>query len=192
MTGGQNTDSKPRVILFKSQSCPHCPGVLKIFRQLEQQGRLAGLKVYDVASDDELAAQYGVRSVPWFKIGTLEFQGLHSAAELGYWVAHAGSTEGIKKYIIEQLEAGRLHGVAKRLKTDPVWQTVMLEIIADLHSPMQARIGIGAILEGLAGDPLLVSLIPALGKLSRHAEHSVRIDACHYLCLLYTSDAADE
>lgn len=183
MTDRHDASRKPHVILFKSQSCPHCPTVLKIFRQMEQQDRLAGLKVYDVAQESELAAAYGVRSVPWFKIDSLEFQGLHNPTELDYWVSHAGSSEGIKKYMIEQLEAGQLHGITKYLKTDPIWQTAMLDIIADLQSPMQARIGIGAVLEELAGAPLLVSLIPAFAELSRHNDHSVRADACHYLGL---------
>ena len=179
----QNSAPKPHVLLFKSQACPHCPTVLKGFSRLKQQGRLADLQVYDVAQESELAAHYGVRSVPWFRIETLEFQGLHSAAELEYWVSHAATSEGIQKYIIEQLEGGQLQNMAKKFTSEPGWLNIALDIIADLQSPMQARIGIGAILEGLAGTPLLVSLIPALGKLTRHGAHSVRIDACHYLGL---------
>ena len=183
MPQAQPSAGKPHVLLFKSSSCPHCPTVLRILTHMLEQGRLAELQVYDVAQESELAAQYGVRSVPWFSIEALEFQGLHSAAELEYWVDHATSHEGIKKYITEQLEAGHLPVISDKLSSEPGWLAHALEIIADLQSPMQARIGIGAILEDLAGAPALVALVPALGALTRHDAPTVRSDACHYLGL---------
>ena len=183
MSQAHTAADKPHVLLFKSPSCPHCPTLLKIFTQMAQQGRLSGLQVLDVTQESELAAQYGVRSVPWFRIAALEFQGLHSAAELDYWVNHATTNEGIKKYITEQLEAGHLSDISEKLSSEPGWLDLALEIIADVHSPMQARIGIGAMLEGLAGKPALISLVPALGRLTRHDARSVRCDACHYLGL---------
>ena len=172
---------KSRAILFTSKQCPHCPSVKKILMELNQSGELAQLDIYDIAEDHELVEQYKVRSVPWFKISELEFQGLHTAGELRYWVEKANTEEGVLRYLTDNLNEGRLSTVEKLIKQHHDYLTIALRILEDVTAPIQVRIGLGAVLEDLAGTPLMDSLLPALEKLTEHKDHRVRGDACHYL-----------
>jgi hypothetical protein len=175
--------TRPNVLLLIATGCSICPVVHKILAQLNTDGKIDHFEVVNISQQPQVAAQYGVRSVPWFRIGELEFQGLHSAAELDYWVTHALSDEGIKKYLIEELEAGQLPAIEQLMHQHPDWLRISLSIIADMQAPIQARIGLGAIFEGLQGNPLLSALVPALAELTRHTDQRVRGDACYYLGL---------
>lgn len=180
---GATTQDRPDVLLLIATGCNICPIVHKLLTQLKQAGKIANLEVVNLSQQPELAKKYNVRSVPWFRIGNLEFQGLHSAAELDYWVGHALSEEGINKYLSEELEAGHLPAIEQLIRRHPDWLRISLSIIADMEAPIQARIGLGAIFEGLQGDPQLQALVPALSELSQHADQRVRSDACYYLGL---------
>jgi HEAT repeat protein len=48
---------------------------------------------------------------------------------------------------------------------------------------LSSRIGIGVVLEEFIGEPLLITLIPTLGKLTQHKDVRIRADAYHYLGL---------
>lgn len=180
---------RPDVLLLIASGCAICPVVHKILSQLDTDGRLKHLEVINISQQPQAAQIYGVRSVPWFRIGDLEFQGLHSAPELDYWVSHALSDEGIEKYISEELEAGHLAAIQRLVRQHPHWLHNALSIIADLQAPIQARIGLGAVFEDLQGDPLLRELVPALAALTQHTEKQVRADACYYLGLSGSSAA---
>lgn len=174
---------RPNVLLLIASGCAICPVVHKILSQFNTEGKLNRFEVINISQQPELAARYGVRSVPWFRIGELEFQGLHSAAELDYWVSHAQHPEGIQKYLIEELEAGHLNAILQLIRQHPHWLRIALAIIADLQTPIQARIGLSAVFEDLQGDPLLQELVPALADLTRHTDKQVRADACYFLGL---------
>ena len=55
---------------------------------------------------------------------------------------------------------------------------------------MTVRIGVGAAIEELAGSASLADAVPALGALTRSDAPQVRADACHYLGLTGSPDAA--
>ncbi|MGD8783859.1 MAG: HEAT repeat domain-containing protein [Thioalkalispiraceae bacterium] len=176
-----NSTATNRAILFTAKQCPHCPSVKKILRQLEESGKLASLDIFDIAENPEQAQQYRVRSVPWFRIGDLEFQGLHNASELAYWAENADTNEGILTYLIDKFKQGKLGEVESLFRLHPDWLEIAIQIVADLDTPLQARIGFGAVLEGLAGTPQLEKLLPQLEALTRNRDHRIRSDACHYL-----------
>ena len=176
-------------ILFTSKQCPHCPAVSKILKELNQSGKLATLDVFDIAKDQAQAEQYNIRSVPWFKIAELEFQGLHSVGELSYWAEKAGSEEGILRYFIENLEAGKLSLVESLINHHPTWLNIAMQILADVMTPIQARIGLGAVVEGFANTPILEDTLPALEKFSQDGDHRIRGDACHYLGFINTPES---
>jgi len=180
-----------RAILFTSKQCPHCPAVSKVLKELNQSGKLAALDVFDIAQDQKQTEQYNVRSVPWFKIAELEFQGLHTAGELTYWVEKAGSEEGILRYLIESLEAGKLSQVESLITKHPSWLNIAMQILADVTAPIQARIGLGAIIEEFANTPILENSFPVLKKLSQDDDHRIRGDACHYLGFIDTPDSKE-
>ena len=178
-------------ILFTSKQCPHCPSVSKILKQLDQEGKLASLDIFDISQEQTLAQKYQIRSVPWFKIADLEFQGLHSAGEINYWTEKAGEEEGILRYLIENLEADKLGQVETLIKQHPDWLNIALQILADVTAPIQARIGLGAVIEGLENTELLEGVLPSLEKLTQHEDHRVRGDACHYLGFIKTAKSKE-
>jgi thiol-disulfide isomerase/thioredoxin len=180
---------QPDVLLFIATGCAICPVVHKILAQLKADGKIAKFDVVNISENPQLAAEFGIRSVPWFRIGKLEFQGLHSAAELESWVEYANTDAGVQKYLIEELEAGHLPAIERLLRQHPAWLQIGLAIIADMQAPIQARIGLGAVFEDLQGEALLLDLVPALSELSRHADQRVRGDACYYLGLTAASTA---
>jgi len=156
---------------------------------MEQEKFISQLEVINITQQPELAQQYGVRSVPWFRIGDLEFQGLHGAAELRYWAQHGQQQDGMRKYMIEQFEAGQLPVVERLIRRQPRWLAVGLSLIADMEAPIQARIGLGAVLENLQNQQVLRDQVTALSALARHADSRVRGDACYYLGLSGSPEA---
>lgn len=183
------TRALPDVLLLTATGCAICPVVNKILTRLKQEDRIGNFDVINITQQPELAEKYNVRSVPWFRIGELEFQGMHSASELEYWASHALSDEGIAKYLIEELEAGHLVSIEQLVRKHPHWLRTSLSIISDMTAPIQARIGLGAIFEGLQGDPVLQNIVPELTTLSHHADPRVRGDACYYLGLSGAAEA---
>jgi len=180
---GTTIPAQPDVLLLIATGCSICPVVHKILAQLKQDGRIGKFDVVNITEHPDLAVKNSVRSVPWFRIGELEFQGMHSATELEFWTRHALSDQGVIKYLIEELEAGHLPAIEQQIRKHPDWLRISLSIIADMESPIQARIGLGAIIEGLQGDPMLQTIVPELSHLSRHNDPRVRGDACYYLGL---------
>lgn len=177
------------ILLFTSTHCPHCPSLISAFEYFQKQGQVSNLEIINLEQHPEKARQYHVRSVPWFKIGDLEFQGLYSQKELSYWVESAKTETGIREYIIKELEAGKLAQLEGKILTLPGWLPITVSIIGDMQAPMQARIGVGAILEDLAGNAQLEQVIQPLGELSRSSDARVRGDACHYLGMIDHDDA---
>ena len=131
-----------------------------------------------------LAEKFNVRSVPWFKINNLEFFGAHTSAEIEYWVSHAHTPTGILRYITETLEAGQLKQIEDLIRKYPEWLAISLQILADSTSPIQARIGLSAVIENFAGDEILLTILPNLEVLLADEDHRVRADACHYLGMI--------
>lgn len=184
-----STTSPPDAILLITPECPHCPKVMESLSQLVKRGNLGRLQIINLVQHPQAADDYGSRSVPWFRIGELDFNGIHSDEELRHWAAVAQTDAGIQQYLIQQLKDGHLIQVQDKLRHQPHWLTLLISIIADLETPLQARIGVGAVFESLAGSELLQLAIPALAVLTQHADHRVRGDACYYLGITKSRDA---
>ncbi len=180
----KSTDPSSQVTLFTSPHCAYCPSISKIFSNLDEQGLLNKFEKYDLTTNPSLAEKFNVRSVPWFKINDLEFFGSHSAAEIEYWVTHSNTAEGILRYITESLEMGHLKKIENLIREHPEWLEIALDILADANSPIQARIGLGAIIESFSGDNILLTILPTLKAFLANEDHRVRADACHYLGMI--------
>ncbi|HRJ53750.1 MAG TPA: HEAT repeat domain-containing protein [Candidatus Thiothrix moscowensis] len=87
-----------------------------------------------------------------------------------------------------QLSTGRATEVTARIQQEPATLQVLLKLLGSPSTKLSVRIGIGVVMEDLAGTPVLRHVIPDLGKLAMHRKASIRADACHYLGL--THDAA--
>ncbi len=173
--------TKPDVVLFTAPQCPHCPQVKQAFSQFEQQGLIQQLTIYSADQSPDLADQYQIRSVPWFRIGALTFTGQHTAKEIQHWLQVACTEQGIYQYVTETLEAGRLAQVEQLIEQHPDTLCIAIKLIADNDAPLQARIGIGALIEGWAHQPILEKLLPQLTQSIASDDHRHRSDACYYL-----------
>lgn len=177
------------ILLFTSTHCPHCAALVDSFHKLQQQKLINEFSVINIEQHPEQAAEYQIRSVPWFRIGELEFFGAHTFRELEYWVRYANTEEGIRQYIIQQLESGQLKNIEKQFQRHPDWLDISVAVLGDMQSPLQARIGISAIIESMAGSPLLEKIIRPLGRLVKADDARVRGDVCHLLGLINHADA---
>lgn len=182
---------KKDVLLFTSTHCPHCAALKASLEKLQQQGQVGQLSVVNIEQHPEQAAKYNVRSVPWFKIAELEFIGAHSLKELTYWVKNADTIDGIRQYLVEQLEAGKLQQTEQLLRRHPQWLKLCIPVLSDMQSPLQARIGISAIIEGMAGEPMLENILAPLEQLLDNNDARVRGDACHLLSLINHAQARE-
>ncbi len=178
----------PDALLFTAPGCPHCPGVKAALQRLQQEGLIGTLEVVDIAQAGERAAGLGVRSVPWLRLGEYTLTGAQSPQALREWAQKAAGEEGFADYIRELLADGRLGEAEEKLAQAPQRLSELLPLLTDQAAPMNVRLGLGALLEGLAGSAALKTVLPQLGELSTHADHRVRSDACHYLGL--TGDSA--
>ncbi|MBI3561052.1 MAG: HEAT repeat domain-containing protein [Gammaproteobacteria bacterium] len=173
----------PDAVLLVTPTCPHCPALVEILSRLTKQGAIGRLEIINVVVHPQAAQAYGIRSVPWFRIAALDFYGVYSAAEVERWVGLASSDPGIRQYLSEQLAAGHLTLVETKIHAHPAWLPLLVNLMGDMQAPLQARIGVGALLESLRGQALLQQALSPLIELTHHADHRVRSDACYYLGL---------
>lgn len=183
------TAPRPDALLLLTSNCPNCPKVLEELAQLVKQGMIGRLEVINLEQHPEIAETYAVRSVPWFRIGQLDFYGVHHHTELLNWANTALTDSGIREYITQQLKDGHLNLIESKLREHSHWLNIALELISDMDAPMQARIGIGALFESLQGAPLLRNALSKLTELTCHSDHRVRGDACYYLGLTQAPEA---
>jgi FOG: HEAT repeat len=179
----------PDALLFIAPGCPHCPVVLQALSEMVKQGTIGRLEVINVAAHPEAAAEHGVRAAPWTRLGPFVLEGAQTPQELRRWLELAGKPDGITRYLEQLLRDGQLARAEQQLARHPDWLSHLLPLLTQADTPMQVRVGVGALIEGQAGSAQLQTLVPALGELSGAAEHSVRADACHYLGLSGSAEA---
>jgi hypothetical protein len=173
----------PDALLFITPGCPHCPVVLQGLSELVKQGLIGSLEVVNAALRPERAAELGIRTAPWTRIGPFILEGSQSPAELKKWAKLAGSEGGVGEYLKQLLTEGNLAIAERFISDNPHSLATTLPLIEDPELPIQVRLGIGALFEGQPGSEPLKSLVAELGRLSRHEDHRVRCDACHFLGL---------
>lgn len=179
----------PDAELLLAPGCPHCPAVLTILSELVKHGRLGELRVVNIIERPDLADARGVRSVPWLRIGPFELTGAQSRAEIETWVDRVEDSEGMKIYLRDGLTSGQLANVTAACRRDPALLPHLLSLVADLDTPLNVRIGVGAVLEDLAESGLPTTLIDAITRLANSEHAQIRADAAHFLGLLGTPAA---
>lgn len=179
----------PNALLLIAPGCPHCPGVLARLAERVKQGRLARLEVVNAAVLPEQAAELGVRSVPWTRIGPFELDGNLGEAEIDRWIDAATEQRGMDDYLAHLLEHGGLARAEALVRARPAHLPALLQLLVAEEVPLNVRLGVSAVLEGLEGTPELRVLARELATLTRHTEARVRGDACHLLGLAGDRDA---
>lgn len=189
MTGKTET-APPDALLLMGKRCPYCPTVLKGLQALKAAGEISKLETVVIEDNPELAAELGVRSVPWVRIGPYELAGLRSEQELREWAKMAGTEAGMVDYLDELLSVGDLGKGMALIRSEPLAIHALLSLFSNPDTELNTRIGISAVIEALEGDELLQGVIEQLGKLTKHAEASIRGDACHFIALSGSNKAA--
>ena len=174
----------PVALLFTAPGCPHCPGVKAYLNTLLQEGLIAVLEVVDASAETARAQAQGVHSVPWFMLGSLQFEGTLSLGELRTWAERAARDDGLKIYFYEMLKSGKRAKVEYMIRQQPDRAAVLGDLLLDSEASMAVRIGIGAVLEELQGGDLLDALVPKLVQILQQQEPRNRADAAHYLSLI--------
>jgi len=171
-------------LLFTAPGCPHCASVKANLNTLLQEGVIATLEIVDASVDAERAQTLGVKSVPWFSLGELQFDGALPLGELRLWAERAASSDGMQAYFFEMLKSGKRAKVEQLIRQQPEQAAVLGDLLLDPEASMAVRIGIGAVLEELQGSGLLDALVPKLEQILQGQEPRNRADAAHYLSLI--------
>ncbi len=174
----------PDALLLVSTACPHCSSVLEGLAVLLKEGLIGRLEAVNVAVRAERAAELGVRSVPWLRLGPFELDGVLTPAELRQWAEQAGSEAGMAEYFLHLLKTGRRAKVEAMARQEPARLLALVRLLGDEENGMAVRLGIGAVLEEFQGSEIAKIMIPGLGGLTRHPDALTRADACHYLSLI--------
>lgn len=180
----------PHALLFTAPGCPHCPGVKAALERLRDEGVIGSLEVVSVAEEQARAAELGIRSVPWLRLGDFILTGAQTPQQLRQWAEKAGGgAQAMAEFLEYQLANGRLDEAEKLLRDHPEHLEALLDLLENPEAKIQVRLGVSAIIEGLEGSETLKALLPRLVAMSEHANHQLRTDACHFLGLTRSSAA---
>ncbi len=173
----------PPALLLLSSQCPHCPAVLAGLVDLLKRAVIGRLEAINVQADPQAAAELGVRTVPWLRLGSFELTGPLTPVELETWARRASSPDGMADAFHDFLKAGDAAQVLRRVDEEPGRLAALLPIVANPEASLNVRLGAGMVLEEHAGGAALRALVPGLCQLSRHGDARVRADAAHFLGL---------
>lgn len=183
------TLTPPDALLLMGKQCPYCPTVLKGLQSLEADGVIGHLETVVIEDNPEIAAELGVRSVPWVRIGPFELPGLRAEEELREWAEKAGSVSGMAHYLEELIGSGGIDKCLELIKADSNQLDALIQLFTDPDTELNIRIGISAIMESLQGSAALDGISDKLRALLRNKSAHIRGDACYYLSLTGHADA---
>jgi thioredoxin-like negative regulator of GroEL len=176
-----STSQTPDVLLFIATGCAHCTVVQKHLGQLASEGVIGQLEVINIATRPELAAEYGVRSVPWYRIGNLELTGARGLEELRQLIAKVNQGQAELLRLEDHLSQRQLDEALQLVKRQPALLQQLIPWLGDLERPFDLRLGIGALLEELKDQAALEQARSPLEALLQSETAQIRADACHYL-----------
>jgi len=177
-----------QVLMFVGTHCQHCGPVLSSLSELVKEGVIDSLEVINLEKRPEAAVEWGVRSVPWLRVGWFELEGVRSKAELKRWVQNTSSTEGVSEYYAEILAQGRVKQCLSFLQDHPETMTSVLQLMSDPNEKINVRLGIGVIMEECAATADFKKYIPQLIEYLNHEDPRIRQDTCHYLSLTQNAE----
>jgi len=179
---------KPSALLLTSSQCPHCHSLEQLLTQRQSSGQLGELDVVNIEKSPEIAQQLGIRSVPWLRLGVLEFDSAPTSDELDDWLNLSGQA-ALSAYLGYLLQNGKLQNVLEWIEQDKAGLSDLLPLLVDPEVKLNVRIGIGAVMESFEGHDQLKALYNNLVQFCQHKDPVVRIDACHYLALSHLPQA---
>lgn len=163
--------------------------MLQILSDLVKQGVLGHLEIVNLEVRPDVAQMWGVRSVPWLRIGVFELTGLRSREAIHRLIDRVASPTGMADYFHDLLRDGELAQVLDMVKRHPDSLAALLPIVANPEASINVRIGAGVAFEEFSGQPPMKALVANLVELAEHPDTRVRADACHYLGMTGTNKA---
>ncbi|NOQ88380.1 MAG: HEAT repeat domain-containing protein [Gammaproteobacteria bacterium] len=183
MTKEQKNITSPTVLMLMATQCTYCGPMMQILTELMKAGHISQLRIVNIENNPELAAELGVRSVPWLQIGPFELSGSRSKKELLSWITRASSFDGVTDYFEEVLSEGKIEYANKLIHRYPQALENVIDLMADPEARINVRLGVGVIIEELAESEQFKSVIPRLVDYLSSKDARIRGDACHYLSL---------
>lgn len=173
------------VELYVMKGCSVCPTMERLFQHLQDEGHVGELMVYDLAEHPELAERHGIRSVPFYRINGIGFNGLRDQREL---LNLLGSREidSMAQWITDQLREGRLDEVEQAVLQKVVAREALVQLLESVDTELVVRIGLSAVIEALADQRIFDPYEQRFIELANHAEERIAIDALYYLQLIST------
>ncbi len=171
------------VLMLVGTHCSFCAPMLKIVSEMVKQGDFVSLHVVNIEQDHTLAAELGVRGVPWLRIGPFELAGVRTKEEIKLWLDRAKSDDGITLYLEEILAEGNVSTAIIFVKRYPKALDNVIDLVMNAEGKINVRLGAGVIIEDMAESDEFKVVIPRLVDALSDKDARVRGDACHYLSL---------
>ncbi len=163
---------------------------MQALARLVKEGTLGRLEILNAGTNPDDAEKLGVRAVPWVRIGDFELSGARGYEELERWARSVDTIEGRSEYLVELLKSGGLNHAIAMIERDPAYVDALIPLVTRQEAELQVRLGVGALMEQLQGTRELAARVAPLAALTNNADARVRADACHYLALTRSPDAA--
>jgi len=183
MTNERKNITPPAVLMLMASRCAYCGPMMQILVELMKAGKMAELRIVNIENAPELAAELGVRSVPWLQIGPFELAGSRTKQEILLWLERASSFDGVSDYLEEVLAEGNIDYARKLVERYPQALENVIDLMANPEAKINVRLGIGVIIEEMAESEPFKAVIPRLIDYLSDDDARVRGDACHYLSL---------
>jgi hypothetical protein len=183
MTKKQKNITSPAVLMLMGTQCTYCGPMMQLLTELMKAGQISQLRIVNIETNPEVAAELDVRSVPWLQIGPFELSGSRSKQELSLWLKRASSSDGVTDYLEEVLAEGKIKYANKLIRRYPQALENVIDLMADPEARINVRLGVGVIIEEIAGTEQFRTMIPRLVEYLSNSDARIRGDACHYLSL---------
>ena len=183
MTKKQKNITSPTVLMLMGTQCTYCGPMMQLLTELMKAGQISQLRIVNIETNPEVAAELDVRSVPWLQIGPFELSGSRSKQELSLWLKRASSFDGVTDYLEEVLAEGKIKYANKLIRRYPQALENVIDLMADPEARINVRLGVGVIIEEIAGTEQFRTMIPRLVEYLSNSDARIRGDACHYLSL---------
>ncbi len=174
--------------LFVMQGCQLCPQMEAIFKKMHENGAISSLEITDLAQHPELAEQYHIRSVPYYFIDGVAFNGLKSEHDIEQLLQQDDSSKW-KQILVEDLSSGQLEAAEKQVRQHSAARDAMMQLLAADDTALVVRIGLSAIIEAMAGEGLLSDYEEQFIELAHTANPAIAQDAIYYLSLLNSDNS---
>jgi hypothetical protein len=176
------------VSLFVMAGCSVCPQMKRLFTEMQQSGMISELKIMDVTEHPKMVEEYHIRSVPFYLINGVGFNGLKTREEINQ-LLNQDDQANWQNMLSEELRSGELDRVEQQIRQSTAARDAMLNLLEDPQSELVVRIGLSAVIESLADSDLLLPYQSRFIQMTGSQDERIAVDAIYYLSLLASDEA---